>query len=219
MPVVLFDLTKIISTIHSIKSSFGPDKIRSKILKNLAVELSVPLSIIFTKSYNTSTLPIAWKTAHVSPIFKGSGSHFMPENYRSVALTAVVCKIMKSIIKDSILLYLSAANLLCPHQRGFLPKRSTLSALRTTTFDWLDSFRTYRHTNCVFFDLSKTFDSISHRKLLWKLSYYSIHSACLAWLKDFLTNRSQAVKIKAALSSPINCIRGTPQGSVVVRYS
>ena len=74
MPAVLFDPTKIILSIHSIKSSSsGPDKIHSKILKNL-VELSVLLSIIFTKSYNTSTLLIAWKTAHVCVIFKGSGS-------------------------------------------------------------------------------------------------------------------------------------------------
>ena len=120
---------------------------------------------------------------------------------------------MESIIKNSIL-HLSAASLLSPHHHGFLLKRSTLSALLTTTFDQLDSFRSYRHTHCVFFDLSKAFDSISHRKLLWKLSHYSIHPACLAWLKDFLTNRNQ-VKIKSALSSPINCIIGTLQAPAV----
>ena len=49
----------------------------------------------------------------------------------------------------------------------------------------------------------------------WKLSHYSIHPACLAWLKDFLSKRNQAVKIKSALSGPINCISGTPQGSVI----
>ena len=168
------------------------------------------MSIIFTNSYNTSTLPIAWKTAHVYPIFKDSGSRFTSENYRLVALTSVVYKVMESIIKDSILLHLSAASLLFPHQLGFLPKRFILSALLPTTFDWLDSFRTYRNTHCFFFNLSKAFDSISHRKLLWKLSHFSIHPACLTWLKSFLTNRNQAVKIKSALSSPINCISGTP---------
>ena len=166
MPAVSFDPTKIISTIHSIKSSSsGPDKIHSKILKKLAVELSIPLSILFTKSCNTSTLLIAWKTAHICPIFKGLGSCFLPENYKTVALTSV-CKIMESIIKNSILLLLSSASLLSLHQRGFLPKRSTLFALPTTTFDWLNSFCTYRHTHCVFFDLRKAFNSISRRKLL-----------------------------------------------------
>ena len=65
-------------------------------------------------------------------MFKGSGSRFTSENYRSVALTTVVSKVMESIIKDSILLHLSVASLLSPHQHGFLPKRSTLSALLTT---------------------------------------------------------------------------------------
>ena len=128
MPAVSFDPTKIISTIHSIKSSSGPDKIHPKILKNLAVELSVPLSIIFTKLYNKSTLPIAWKTAQVCLKLKGSGSRFTPENYKPVALTSVVCKVMVSIIKDSILLHLSADSLLSPHQHGFLLKHSTLFA-------------------------------------------------------------------------------------------
>ena len=48
-----------------------------------------------------------------------------------------------------------------------------------------------------------------------KLSHYFIYPACLAGLKDFLTNRNQAVKIQSALSCPINCVSGTPQGSVV----
>ena len=41
MLTISFDSTKIISTIHSITSSSGPDKIHQKNLKNLAVELSV----------------------------------------------------------------------------------------------------------------------------------------------------------------------------------
>ena len=58
------------------------------------------MSIILTKSYNTSTLPIARKTADICPIIKGSGSCFTPENYRPIALTSVVCKIIESINKN-----------------------------------------------------------------------------------------------------------------------
>ena len=36
--------------------------------KKPIVELVVPLSITFTKSYYTSTLPIAWKAAHICSI-------------------------------------------------------------------------------------------------------------------------------------------------------
>ena len=106
MPAVSFDPIKIISTINSINFSSGLDKIHPKNLKNLAVKLSVPLSIIFTKSYKTSTQLIAWKTAHVCLIFKGSASRFTPENCRLVALTSVVCKVIESIIKGSICLLL-----------------------------------------------------------------------------------------------------------------
>ena len=121
---------------------------------------------------------------------------------------------MEIIIKDSLLSHLTSESLISPFQHGFLPGRSTLSALLSTTFDWLIFFRTGSHTHCVFFDLSKTFDSISHRKLLWKLSSYSIHPQCIEWIKDFLSNRTQTVKIQSVQSHPVKCTSGTPQGLV-----
>ena len=216
MPTVSFDTVKIKSLIRSIKSSSpGPDNIHPILLKNLADELATPLSIIFNKSYNTATLPSDWLISHVHPIYKGSGSRFSPDNYRPVSLTSVVCKLMESIIKDAILQHMLTQHLFTPYQHGFLPKRSTLSALLSTHFDWINSIKSHTHTHCVFFDLSKAFDSICHRKLLYKLSLYSLHPVCLAWIKAFLSDRLQRVKIKSCLSNPITCSSGTPQGSVL----
>ena len=39
------------------------------------------ISLIFTNSYNSSFIPSAWKSSYVCLIYKGSGSHFLPENY------------------------------------------------------------------------------------------------------------------------------------------
>jgi hypothetical protein len=101
MPTVVFDPAKIKNILCSMKSSSpGPDNIHPKVVKNLANKLATPLSIIFAKSYNSSTLPSIWKMSHVCSIYKGSGCRFLPENYRPVALTSVVCKVMETIIKD-----------------------------------------------------------------------------------------------------------------------
>ena len=110
----------------------------------------------------------AWKSSHICPIYKGSGSRFLPENYRPVSLTSVVYKAMESIIKDDLIYHQSTEYLLSPFQHGFLPKRATLSASLSTSFDWLTSIKNHCHTHCVFFDLNKAFDSISHMKLLIK---------------------------------------------------
>ena len=43
-------------------------------LKECAQQLSVPLSILFSKSFNSTFLPLAWKEALVTPIYKKGGN-------------------------------------------------------------------------------------------------------------------------------------------------
>ena len=49
-------------------------------LKETAPEISVPLSIIFTKSLQSDALPDSWKTDNVVLIHK-SGSRHYPNHY------------------------------------------------------------------------------------------------------------------------------------------
>ena len=53
-------------------SSPGPDEISQRILKEVADEISVPLSLLYNKSMKYGQLPHDWKTANVVPIFKNS---------------------------------------------------------------------------------------------------------------------------------------------------
>nr|VZI06192.1 unnamed protein product [Spirometra erinaceieuropaei] len=50
----------------------GPDEIPPKLLKELASELSVPLSMLFQTSFDTGTLPTDWKLAHITPLHQGT---------------------------------------------------------------------------------------------------------------------------------------------------
>ena len=44
---------------------------------------------------------------------------------------------------------------------------------------------------------------------------YGFHSHLLAWIKSFLSNRSQCVYIGISLSTPLPVTSGVPQGSVL----
>ena len=45
----------------------GPDGLPIQIIKLVGEFISVPLSIISNKSFNSGTLPQDWKSAHVPP--------------------------------------------------------------------------------------------------------------------------------------------------------
>ena len=72
----------------------------------------------------------------------------------------------------------------------------------------------------AYIDFQRAFDSISHPKLililiLIKLSSYGISGNLLCWIKAFLTNRKQKVRINSTFSSICDVISGVPQGSVL----
>ena len=62
MPNIIFDPSTIKHVLKAIKLSSGPDNLHPFALKNLSDELAIPLSIIFTKSYQLSALPSSWLT-------------------------------------------------------------------------------------------------------------------------------------------------------------
>ena len=51
------------------QQSRGPDEIHARLLRNCERELSIPLSIKFSKSLADGKIPIDWKRANV-PIYK-----------------------------------------------------------------------------------------------------------------------------------------------------
>ena len=64
-------------------------------------------------------------------------------------------------------------------------------------------------------DQSAAFDTINHETLLNKLELYGIGEDAREWVRDYLKDRAQYVKLGAAASKwrTVNC--GVPQGSVL----
>ena len=85
-------------------------------------------------------LKIAWKRANVIPIFK-KGEISDPGNYRPISLTFTVCKVLESIIRESIIEHMTCNNLISNTQNGILPKRSCVTQLLTSMEYWTDEIQ------------------------------------------------------------------------------
>jgi len=74
--------------------SMGLDEIDPRVLRELAEELSKPLSIICHQSWLTGEVPGDWRVAHVTLVYK-KGWKEDPGNYRPLSLTSVPGNIME----------------------------------------------------------------------------------------------------------------------------
>ena len=63
-------------------------------------------------------------------------------------------------------------------------------------------------------DLKKAFDTVHHETLIDKLKLYDLDE-CIAWFKDYLSNRSHNVSVNGISSKQADCVCGIPQGSIL----
>ena len=192
----------------------GPDKISTRVLKELAEPLSKPLAEFFQHSIDSGVVPTQWKKALVTPIFKKGDKH-CPANYRPVSLTAVCSKLCEHVIAKSIMNHLEENKLLCDNQHGFRKMRSCESQLIQFVDELAKSLVGGRQVDVAVMDFSKAFDVVPHQRLLRKLEFYGIGGSSLVWIEDFLTGRTQQVVIDSEFSVVAPVTSGVPQGSVL----
>ena len=191
----------------------GPDGIHGKILKNCAATIALPLSLLFTISYNTGTIPNDWKLANVVPIHK-KGSKNNVENYRPISLTSLIMKQFEKIVRLELMK--KCEHLISDNQHGFLPQRSCITQLVSVADSLAVSLNNNFHTDVVYFDFAKAFDSVNHDILLHKLkNRYHIDGPLLNFIKNYLMDRQQQVVIGNCISAPCKVNSGVPQGSIV----
>ena len=197
-----------------VHSSAGPDGLHPYLLKKCAVELSYPLHIIFTKSFNAGVVPKLWSCSRVTPLFKGK-SRLVPLNYRPVSITSVPCKVLERIIAGKLMDYLEHNNLLSRFQFGFRRGRSTEDQLLITYSFIADCVDKGEIVDAILLDFTRAFDVVSHALLLMMLQALGIPDRVVDWVAAFLGGRVMEVACSGAVSTARPVLSGVPQGSVL----
>ena len=158
--------------------------------------------------------PDKWKLGNLVPLFK-KGDKSIPANYRPVSLLSNLGKIQERIVFKHLYNHLYSNNLLYKYQSGFRPGHSTTFQLVDIFHHICQSFDAKQYSCMVFCDISKAFDKVWHRGLLFKLRQKGIKGKLLTWISNYLSDRKQKVQINNATSSLLSVNAGVPQGSVL----
>ena len=112
-PPIKVNTKKVLKLLKVIKphKATGPDNIPGRLLKEATEELAPGLAHLFQISIHNGTIPLDWKSALVTPVFK-KGDQSSPSNYRPISLTSIVCKTLEHVIHSSVTFHFESNNIL-----------------------------------------------------------------------------------------------------------
>ena len=196
------------------KKSTGLDNLPPRMLKIAAGVLAPSLAFLFNQSISSGIVPIEWKLARVTPIFK-KGKRQDVNNYRPISIIPAVAKVFEKIIYDQFFGYLNDNDLLVSCQSGFRSLHSTLTSLLEASNSWSVNIDNGLINGVIFVDLKKAFDTIDHKILLEKLASYGVDYRALKWFDSYLSDRQQKCIVNGELSGSRAVTCGVPQGSLI----
>ena len=106
-------------------------------------------------------------------------------------------------------------DLLSKKQFGFVSGRSTVTQLLNYLDTCAEVIANGGIVDSIYFDFSKAFDTVPHKRLSMKMKAYGIKGKHLKWIEEFLTGRQQVVRVNGEISQSKPVISGIPQGSVL----
>lgn len=155
-----------------------------------------------------------WKQAEIIPVPKVNKPKTL-NDFRPVALTSLLMKAFEKLVKKELLE--KTAHALDPMQFAYRKHRGVDDAILTLLnllFKHLEGNK--NHARLTFIDFSSAFNTIQPHILAMRLiEHYQLDQNLVGWILDFLTDRTQRVKVNGIVSESRCSSTGSPQGCVL----
>ena len=124
-------------------------------------------------------------------------------------------KVLEKIVHKHLFNYIRDDEILSALQSGFIPGDSAVSQLVDIYNTFCKSLDEGNEVLAVFCNISKAFDRVWHRGLIFKLESIGVSDSLLLWFKSYLADRKQRVVLPGAVSAWKYIKAGVPQGSIL----
>jgi len=205
------EVEEVIKSFPSGKSSDIP----VQAVKSTAHIISNFLASHYNSYMRQGVFPDFLKVGRVTPVYKNKGSKQHFENYRPISILPIFGKIFEKLIYSRLYDFLTSNKVMYSKQFGFRKGHSCSHALNYSVNQLTSALADKKHVIGIFIDLSKAFDTISHEKLLVKLSNSGIRGNAHSLLKSYLSDRTQYTQFLDQPSDRLLIKFGVPQGSIL----
>ena len=155
------------------------------------------------------------KIARITPIYKGEDKENVV-NYMPISVLPCFSKMLERIMYNRLYLYFPENNLFYNKEFGFQKGHSTDLAIAQLADEIHEMFNKNIYTPGVFIDLSKAFDTVTHKILLKKLSHYGIKNKSFDWFTCYFSNRKQFISYNVnSKNTLLDIVCTVPQGSIL----
>ena len=194
----------------------GCDNISIKVIQIYGESIALPLKLLFETALKEKKFPDIWKLANVVPVHKKEEKKLL-KNYRPISLLPIFSKIFERVIHNPLFNHFVSNKLFTPAQSGFLPGDSCIAQMLSIIHEIKTSFDSNPPADVrgVFLDISKAFDKVWHKGLLYRIKSYRVEGELLSLLEYYLRDRKQRVVLNGQNSVWRKINSGAPQGSVL----
>ena len=151
------------------------DNLRYAMFRKLPDNMLEKVIKLFNKTWNEGKLPSKWKWATILPFSKPGKDTSDPGNYRPIALTSHLGKLMEKLVVARLNYFLEYINPLKSYQTGFRKSKSTNDALVKVCNEIEKTLIMKEVMVAVFLDIEKTYDTMWREGVLIKLGKMGIN--------------------------------------------
>ncbi|KAI8426007.1 hypothetical protein MSG28_004983 [Choristoneura fumiferana] len=216
MGMLPVDENEIDIVIRNLRSdcAVGWDKISGQFIKKYKNFLIPSITHVCNLALSSGVFPRLFKKAQIVPVHK-KGDRDCVNNYRPISILPALSKILERIMNSRLVNYLENNNLVSPSQFGFRAGKSTSDAVHQLTDHIVNNLDKKQKSIAIFLDLAKAFDTVSIPLLITKLERIGVRGLQLQLFKDYLSDRTQYVKVGEYASEGMHVTFGVPQGSIL----
>ena len=197
------------------KKVHGVDNIDSYSIKIAGPLMEEALLQLVNKSIEQMKFAKNWKPQLVKPLHKKKEKTLVG-NFRPVSNLVEVGKVVEYAVAEQIITHFIENNLFHPNHHGGLPNHSTATALIQMVDMWIEAAENSELSGVCMIDQSAAYDLLDHFLFPKKLKEYNFDEASIEWIRSYLGDRKQCVKIESKTSELLDCEEsGAPQGSVL----